>query len=163
MPAILSPEYKDAQEACRKAHDPEERKVMCEGELLFLQRSPTAPEEAVRPADRPIEKEVPPGVIACAFCLHAVTTPAARIAVGGAHEHSCVNPHGLRFHFGCFADASCRPAGEPSVYWSWFPGFSWQVEVCPNCGEHLGWLFRSPDSLFHGLILDRLVEASGGR
>lgn len=128
---------------------------------LFLQRSPP-PEGAVRPASRPAEKEVPPGVIACAFCLHAVTTKEARIAVGGAHEHSCVNPHGIRYRFGCFADASCRPVGEPSHYWSWFPGFSWQVELCGSCGEHLGWLFRSADSAFHGLILDRLVETEGG-
>jgi len=126
---------------------------------LVLQRPPPESGQAARPETRPTDKAVPPGVIACAFCLHAVTTPAARIAVGGAHAHSCVNPHGLRFHFGCFAEASCRAVGEPSVYWSWFPGFSWQIELCAHCGEHLGWRFRSPDRVFHGLILDRLVEA----
>ncbi|HSB61576.1 MAG TPA: cereblon family protein, partial [Vicinamibacteria bacterium] len=102
------------------------------------------------------------GVLACAFCLREVTTAAARISVGGAHEHSFVNPHGLRFRIGCFADAAGRTAGEPSTYWTWFPGHSWQVELCATCGEHLGWLFRSADTLFHGLILDRLVEVDGG-
>ena len=41
---------------------------------------------------------------------------------------------------------------------SWFPGYAWMVGVCRGCGEHLGWLFVSADSRFHGLIADRLAE-----
>jgi hypothetical protein len=88
-----------------------------------------------------------------------VTDGSQRIAVGGAHAHHFVNPHGIEFHVGCFADAGgCTAVGEASTYWSWFPGFAWQVELCAGCGEQLGWLFRSADAVFHGLILDRLVE-----
>jgi hypothetical protein len=88
-----------------------------------------------------------------------VTTTAARIEAGGGHEHTFVNPHGIRYHIGCFATAAgCVPVGEPSAYWTWFPGHTWRIEVCRNCREHLGWLFESADSEFHGLVLDRLAE-----
>ena len=81
------------------------------------------------------------------------------MAVAGAHAHTFTNPHGLRFHIGCFATATgCIAAGEPTTYFSWFPGYAWQVENCGSCGEHLGWRFRSPEDEFHGFILDRLVE-----
>jgi len=103
-------------------------------------------------------------LIACALCLAGVTDTAARIEVAGAHEHSFVNPAGIGFRIGCFARAACLATGGPSTYWSWFPGYSWEVEVCVRCGAHLGWRFRSPSDQFHGLILDRLVEqeAEGG-
>jgi hypothetical protein len=99
--------------------------------------------------------------LACHRCLSAVTDGSQRIAVGGAHAHHFVNPHGIQFDVGCFAEVSgCATVGSASTCWSWFPGFAWQVEVCAVCGEHLGWLFRSPDALFHGLVLDRLVEVA---
>jgi len=116
------------------------------------------PAETPRPAGEPGEEEGRGSTLACAFCRRPVTSAASRIAVGGAHEHSCVNPHGLRFRIGCFAEAACRPVGERSDYWTWFPGFTWQIELCPGCREHLGWVFRSSGAVFHGLVLDRLVE-----
>jgi hypothetical protein len=98
-------------------------------------------------------------LLACAFCRRPITTDGARIEVGGAHSHSFSNPEGVRFRIGCFADAfGLAPVGARSRYWTWFPGFSWQVELCGGCGEQLGWLYRSADSAFHGLILDRLIE-----
>jgi hypothetical protein len=88
-----------------------------------------------------------------------VTTSAARIEVDGSHEHRFTNPNGFQFHIGCFSSATgCALAGDPSTFFTWFPGHSWQVECCARCGAHLGWLFRSADAGFHGLILDRLVE-----
>jgi hypothetical protein len=108
----------------------------------------------------PVPKEAEEGgaVLACARCRRPVTSRAAGIEVDGGHEHSFLNPVGLRFHIGCFARAACLPSGEPSTHWTWFPGYSWQVELCPGCGEQLGWLFRRTVHQFHGLILDRLVE-----
>lgn len=92
-----------------------------------------------------------------------MTTTAARIEVDGAHEHTFANPAGFQFRIGCFSRATgCGTVGEPSTYWSWFPGHSWQVEHCTACGEHLGWLFRADLQGFHGLILDRLVEVEEG-
>lgn len=98
-------------------------------------------------------------MLACAACGQPVTTSAARIEVDGSHEHRFTNPNGFQFHIGCFSSATgCALAGDPSTFFTWFPGHSWQVECCARCGAHLGWLFRSADAGFHGLILDRLVE-----
>ena len=98
-------------------------------------------------------------LLACAGCLQPVTTSAARIQVGGAHEHRFTNPHGFRFHIGCFSTAAgCSATSEPSTAFTWFPGYAWRVEACSRCGAHLGWLFGSAERSFHGLILDRLAE-----
>jgi hypothetical protein len=87
-----------------------------------------------------------------------VTTTAERRTVSGSHEHTFANPHGFVFRIGCFAEATCVPVEDPSTYWTWFPGYGWQVELCRSCGQHLGWLFRNEEDRFHGLVLDRLVE-----
>jgi hypothetical protein len=99
-------------------------------------------------------------IIVCHICRQALTTAAARTAINGSHEHTFDNPHGIRFRIGCFAWVNnCSIVTPTSMYWSWFPGHAWQVEVCAGCGEHLGWLFKSVDkAFFHGLILDRLME-----
>jgi hypothetical protein len=98
-------------------------------------------------------------LLVCAHCARFITTTAARIQVAGAHEHTFTNPAGLSFHIGCFWPvAGCAVAGEPSTFWTWFPGYSWQVEGCASCAHHLGWFFASGGDGFHGLILDRLVE-----
>src|SRR5947207_1607965 len=79
-----------------------------------------------------------------------ITSVAARTEVGQAHEHTFANPDGFQFHVGCFARATgCASVGEPSTYWSWFAGYSWQVELCSACREHLGWLFRNEGHAFH--------------
>jgi hypothetical protein len=76
-----------------------------------------------------------------------------RIEVGGAHEHTFVNPHGFVHHVGCFAAASgCSYAGPTETAFSWFPGFSWQIARCGRCHAHLGWIFRASGDSFHGLI-----------
>jgi len=124
-----------------------------------LQKPSSPPEAALRPETRPGEEHTPGRLLACAFCLRPVTTSAARIEVGGAHQHTFVNPHGFRYHIGCFATVvGCVPVGEPSAFWTWFPGHTWQIELCGNCREHLGWRFHAADSEFHGLVLDRLAE-----
>ncbi len=65
----------------------------------------------------------------------------------------------MSFRVGCFSDASgLLKHGPSSSYWTWFPGYTWQVEVCGGCREQLGWLYRSGGHAFHGLILDNLVE-----
>lgn len=124
-----------------------------------LQRPLEGTEGTLRPAPRSVEEDGRGTLLACARCLREVTTSAARIALAGGHEHTFTNPAGFRYRIGCFAKAvGCVAVGAPSTYWTWFPGYSWQIEECGACREHLGWLFRSADSLFHGLILDRLVE-----
>jgi hypothetical protein len=127
--------------------------------LGLLKAERGAPAGIVRPGASPREDEGGASVLACAGCLQPITTAAARIAVAGAHGHTFANPAGFQYHIGCFARATgCVTAGEPSTYWSWFAGYSWQVEHCTACGEHLGWLFRGEGHSFHGFVLDRLVE-----
>lgn len=100
--------------------------------------------------------------LACGGCRRRVTTGAARVEIGGGHEHTCTNPGGFSYRIGCFAWAeNLTPLGAPSTYWSWFPGMSWQVQHCATCRRHLGWRFASADGGFYGLILDALVEISG--
>jgi hypothetical protein len=128
-----------------------------------LKATREGPAGAVRTHERPEAEEERGRVLACAACRQAITTSAARIEVGGAHEHRFTNPHGLQFHIGCFSSvAGCATAGDPETFFTWFPGYSWQVEGCSRCGAHLGWLFRSTGHGFHGLILDRLVELEAG-
>jgi hypothetical protein len=126
--------------------------------LFCLQRTAFGSAGKARPLPR-LGDEDGGRLLACAVCRQPITSNAAGIEIDGRHEHSCVNPHGLRFMIGCFVRAQgLVPSGERSTFWSWFPGHSWQVEQCGGCGEHLGWIFRSAGSHFHGLILDRLVE-----
>lgn len=97
--------------------------------------------------------------ILCGTCQTTITTRAARIDVHGAHEHRRVNPSGVDFHLGCFSVApGCLVEGTPTLFWTWFPGYAWQLASCRACGDHLGWAFSNAERLFWGLILARLVE-----
>lgn len=99
----------------------------------------------------------------CARCLLPVTDDEARFEALGRHEHVCANPHGFAYHIGCFTTApGCVGIGPEESYWSWFPGYSWQLALCRGCHGHLGWRFRAAASIFYGLILDRLLPADRG-
>lgn len=82
----------------------------------------------------------------------------------GEHEHVCVNPHGIAFHIGCYASApGCVPYGRTESFWSWFPGYRWQIALCAGCGRHLGWGFSADgEASFHGLVAQRIVEREEG-
>src|SRR5262245_12372543 len=96
--------------------------------------------------------------IRCAACRHEVTSRAARVSVHGAHEHRRVNPIGIDFHLGCFGEApGCLSEGQPTLFWTWFPGYAWRIASCRACGDHLGWTFCGEETFF-GLILDRLID-----
>lgn len=96
----------------------------------------------------------------CAACKLPVTDQNQRIAMLGAHAHSCVNPHGLMFHIGCFREApGCRIDGEATAEHTWFPGHTWRIAYCARCRTHLGWQFEASDGGFYGLIINRLTSA----
>lgn len=81
-----------------------------------------------------------------------------RQEIDGAHQHTFFNPAGIVFEIGCFTQANgCMAAGPPSTEFSWFKGFAWRYVLCSGCFTHLGWLFESSQSSFHGLILKRLL------
>jgi hypothetical protein len=96
----------------------------------------------------------------CAACRATITSERHRIAVHGAHEHRFMNPAGVLFHIGCFALAiGCAIVGPASHEYPWFPGYAWRFALCGQCGQHLGWHFRSEgNDGFFGLILDRIRD-----
>jgi hypothetical protein len=103
----------------------------------------------------------------CSFCTTrrartraSATRPRLRVSIHGSHQHRFLNPSGILFHFGCFAEAiGCRVVGPDSHEYAWFPGHAWRFALCASCGQHLGWHFRNGgDGSFFGLILDRLRE-----
>jgi len=126
---------------------------------LLLRRTDGSP-EPVRLSESDDQRAEDSGrVLACAFCRRPITRTESRIEVGGAHAHTFANPEGMSFRVGCFAHATgLALIGPRSTYFTWFPGYSWQVALCASCHEQLGWLYRSADASFHGLILDRLRE-----
>lgn len=92
----------------------------------------------------------------CKACGHIITSVNEKISVNESHQHTCKNPAGYVFTFGCFRDApGCLVAGPASAEHTWFAGYRWQIAVCAACGEHLGWLFRNQDRFF-ALITDKL-------
>jgi len=59
-----------------------------------------------------------------------------------AHDHRFDVVRALPSALGRSID--CR--GNPTPEYSWFPGFSWSMAHCRQCGRHLGWGF-SPDEV----------------
>ena len=95
--------------------------------------------------------------LVCVACGHRISDDDHRIEMGGAHEHTFVNPHGIAHHIGCFnAAPGCAHIGQTESAFSWFPGWTWQVAVCGRCHAHVGWIYRSAGEQFHGLILNAL-------
>jgi hypothetical protein len=114
-----------------------------------------------RPGPKPALIDTAGGAraLVCAACGRRITSPAAAIEVGGRHQHECVNPHGWRWTIGCYAIAEgVVLVGEPESYWSWFPGFTWQIESCAGCAALMGWRYVSGDQSFHGLVVAHLRE-----
>ena len=102
---------------------------------------------------KPQEKEV----IVCAACFQTITEPSKQIIVNRSFRHVFANPHGYIYQIGCFVRAQgCLVVGEETSFFSWFPGYTWQIALCRQCLTLLGWAFRSQESYFFGLILDKL-------
>lgn len=97
-------------------------------------------------------------VLLCKSCKHLITNESNRIIINQSHLHTCKNPSGLTFTFGCFSEApGCIASGPASPEFTWFAGYTWQILICANCGIHLGWCFRNSDQFF-ALIIDRLTN-----
>ncbi|MEW6440192.1 MAG: cereblon family protein [bacterium] len=99
------------------------------------------------------------GRLVCWTCGFEITSAACRARVLGRHVHTFANPHGYVYRIGCFTAApGCLcDTGETSDF-TWFAGYVWSIEVCGRCQVHMGWRFRRAEHIFHGLVLDRLVE-----
>jgi hypothetical protein len=124
---------------------------------MFLRKGEHEAPSGVTPETIDDTRVEPDRVVRCRACGHAVTKRAARIEVDGTHVHERANPSGFLYRIGCFREApGCGAAGDASTFFSWFPGYAWQLALCAGCGVHLGWSFRNDASAFFGLILERL-------
>ena len=96
-------------------------------------------------------------LLLCAQCGHTITRKSDRITVSNAFEHWFLNPQGVEFHIACFQQApGCRGIGGHTTDWTWFSGYAWQIVVCQQCQNHLGWHYQGSDYKFYGLILKQL-------
>lgn len=108
--------------------------------------------------ERKKKKQEKPNIL-CATCRHLITSTKSVMMISGQHRHQCVNPAGIHYEIGCFSSApGCFNMGEPSLEFTWFPGYTWCYSVCAKCFNHLGWFYRSGDSRFYGLIMNRLIR-----
>lgn len=110
------------------------------------------PETFTRPSTAPER------VLRCARCDHALTRDDARVARGGAHRHTRLNPFGFVHDFGCFAPAEgCVVVGPSTEEHTWFPGYAWTMAHCGGCGAHVGWRYDGGGGDgFWGLLTEML-------
>ena len=97
----------------------------------------------------------------CKFCHKHITSMDKATRIQNSHQHIFTNPAGDTFRIGCFSSApGCSQRTPPTMEFTWFKGFSWQVALCANCQVQMGWLYQAADSThFYGLILDHLIES----
>lgn len=103
--------------------------------------------------------ERPETILLCASCHAEITRPDQAIEHDGRQQHRFRNPQGISFVIGLYALANCLAHGEFIHKYSWFPGYAWQIMLCPSCHTHLGWGYatgHSPD--FYGLITTQLIS-----
>ena len=95
--------------------------------------------------------------LVCIKCKNPITQETNRIQVDEKHQHVFANPQGHVYQVGCFSRAQgCIIFGEKTSYFTWFPGYTWQIVLCSFCGSLLGWFFQSNKFHFFGLILDNI-------
>ncbi|XP_064652999.1 protein cereblon-like isoform X2 [Lineus longissimus] len=75
------------------------------------------------------------------------------------------NPQGTTFEVVTVSDGDVIKHDQSFEEYTWFPGFSWQILICPRCAAHLGWYFSplsedSEQKSFLGLILQKLIHKS---
>ncbi|MBN2353255.1 MAG: hypothetical protein JXD23_11840 [Spirochaetales bacterium] len=105
-------------------------------------------------------KGIPSRVLLCTVCGTVVTSPDERTRLDNSFEYVFTNPGGFVYRIGCFRKApGCLQSGEPTDFFTWFPGYAWSFALCRGCVTHLGWHFTGPEDDFFGLILNQLKAA----
>lgn len=124
---------------------------------------PTSFEASIEQLIGELENSTPGELIYCRHCSAPITNTAEKISVGLSHDHRFSNPAGIIYAIGCFRNApGCSLHGPLTEEHSWFGGYRWQVAMCAECLEHLGWYYQGrSDRYFFGLIVSRLVESVG--
>lgn len=99
--------------------------------------------------------------LCCIRCLHPITEHTESMDLAGGHTHVFTNPSGYTYELALYSHADCLIHGPATTEYTWFAGYAWQLALCANCHEHLGWHYRRPGSAtFYGLIRDRLREVN---
>jgi len=81
-----------------------------------------------------------------------------KIEVRGRHNHDFPY-YGHIVRLGCYRNApGCMGIERVSNGYSWFRGYSWQIQLCRDCYVQLGWKFMSQDDSFYGLVFKMLRE-----
>jgi hypothetical protein len=109
---------------------------------------------------RNAELETRPNYMKCRFCNTPITTEQDKIEIDHQHQYCFTNPNDVAYELGCFRNApGCILFGKLTDEYTWFGGYEWQLGLCDNCGEHLGWYYQSlSQDYFYGLILKRLCR-----
>ena len=132
--------------------------------LLLLEGDPffRLKKRASQSEKRPEREEKPLRGLYCISCGNLITFSSERIEINGRHIHRFTNPHRITYEIGCFRTApGCISEGPFETVWTWFPGYSWQIQLCSQCHRHIGWKYRRGGSFFFGLVLDYLTERTG--
>jgi hypothetical protein len=93
-------------------------------------------------------------VVRCRDCGHTLARERDRLPL---ETSTFVNPEGVVYEIAAFGEAAgCAVGGQPTTFWTWFPGHAWRYALCGKCGVHLGWAF-SGASRFFGLLTERIA------
>jgi hypothetical protein len=119
--------------------------------LTYLDRKPSL-------FDHEEEDSIREWRLVCASCGHLVTTVSEKMDVRGRH-HRDFPYYGHIVRLGCYHDApGCVSIQRISNGYSWFRGYSWQIQLCRNCYTQLGWKYMSQEDSFYGLVFKLLRE-----
>lgn len=95
--------------------------------------------------------------ILCKQCDHIITHPDLAVTINDRFIHTFRNPSGLEFDIQCYSQADgALVSGSATDYYSWFPGYSWQICYCRQCHQHIGWYYSKGEDGFFGFNLASL-------
>ena len=96
--------------------------------------------------------------LTCARCGQPVTRVSEKVEIFGRHDHA-FHLYDEIIQLGCFRNApGCMGVQGISNGYSWFRGYSWQIQVCNKCYIQLGWKYMSENESFYGLMFRMLRE-----
>mmetsp|Transcript_19944 Transcript_19944/g.56224 ORF Transcript_19944/g.56224 Transcript_19944/m.56224 type:complete len:219 (+) Transcript_19944:61-717(+) len=74
------------------------------------------------------------------------------------------NPQGMPFYIAKFSSVEgAEVAGAAHTEDSFFPGWTWRMCLCRDCGTHVGWMYeRGEEGPFWGLMMHRLEKSRSG-
>ena len=94
----------------------------------------------------------------CMHCRQFITHESDSVVINGQHIHTCMNPGGYEYTFGCYLQApGCLAVGGATFDHTWFANYNWRIAICSGCHEHMGWLFSNEEHFF-ALIQEKLVR-----